>query len=116
MQNQPGFHNMIPQVNQGNSLRGITPDLAPNMVPRSYAMPPASYVGSAYPAVPGLQHPMAYAGGLMSHRPLSGSPGSVQHAVVSSNSSNSSGTSKSTGGQIEGCYKCLVIKLLVFQR
>ncbi|XP_015891606.3 RNA-binding protein BRN1 isoform X1 [Ziziphus jujuba] len=98
MQNQPGFHNMIPTVNQGNALRGITPDLAP----RSYAMPPASYVGSAYPAVPGLQHPMAYAGGIMSHRPLSGSPGSVQHAVVSSNSSTSSGTSKSTGGQIEG--------------
>lgn len=112
MQNQPGFHNMIPTVNQGNALRGITPDLAP----RSYAMPPASYVGSAYPAVPGLQHPMAYAGGIMSHRPLSGSPGSVQHAVVSSNSSTSSGTSKSTGGQIEGCYICLVIKVLVFQR
>ncbi|KAB1222069.1 CUGBP Elav-like family member 1 [Morella rubra] len=30
MQNQPGFHNMIPTVNQGSALRGISPDLGPS--------------------------------------------------------------------------------------
>lgn len=106
IQSQHGFHNMIPPVNQGNGLRGITPDLAPSMAPRSYAMPPASYVGSAYPVVPGLQHSLAYPGGITSHRPLNSSPSSVPHAVVSGNSTTSSGTSKSSGGQVEGniCY------------
>ncbi|XVF32678.1 hypothetical protein REPUB_Repub17cG0103400 [Reevesia pubescens] len=101
-QNQPAFHNMIPPVNQGSALRGITPDLAPNIAPRNYAMPPASYVGSAYPAVPGLQYPMAYPGGIMSHRPLTGSPGSVPQANTSSNSSSSSSIGTNSGGQIEG--------------
>ncbi|PON57206.1 Paraneoplastic encephalomyelitis antigen [Trema orientale] len=101
MQNQ-GFHNMIPQVNQGNALRGISPDLTPNLGPRNFGMPPANYVGSAYPTMPGLQHPMAYPGGMMSHRPLSSSPGSVQPSVVSSNSASSPGTSKNSGGQVEG--------------
>lgn len=102
MQNQPAFHNMVPPVNQGNALRGITPDLAPNIAPRNYAMPPASYVGSAYPAVPGPQYPMAYHGGIMNQRPLTGSPGSVPQANTSSNSSPSSSFGASSGGQIEG--------------
>ncbi|GAV79070.1 RRM_1 domain-containing protein [Cephalotus follicularis] len=102
MQNQHAFHNMIPPVNHGNTLRGVTPDIAPNISPRSYAMPPATYVGSAYPAVPSLQYPMAYPGGIMSHRPLSSSPGSVQPAVSNSNSAASSGASTSSGGQVEG--------------
>ncbi|KAM6558467.1 hypothetical protein CsatA_027706 [Cannabis sativa] len=102
MQSQPGYHNMMPQVNQGNALRGISPDLAPNMAPRNFSMPPhPNYVGSAYPAMPGLQHPMHYPGGMMSPRPLSGSPGSV-HAVVSSNPATSPGSSKNSGGQVEG--------------
>ncbi|XP_022758119.1 RNA-binding protein BRN1-like isoform X3 [Durio zibethinus] len=102
MQNQPAFHSMIPPVNQGSALQGITPDLAPNIAPRNYAMPPASYVGSPYPAVPGLQYPMAYPGGIMSHRPLIGSPGSVPQANTSSNSSSSSTVGTNSGGQIEG--------------
>ncbi|KAH1072081.1 hypothetical protein J1N35_024409 [Gossypium stocksii] len=102
MQNQPAFNNMIPPVNQGSSLRGITPDLAPNIAPRNYAVPPTSYVGSAYPAVPGLQYPMAYAGGIMNHRLLTGSPGSVPQANINSNSSSSSPVSTNSGGQIEG--------------
>ncbi|KAI5316077.1 hypothetical protein PRUPE_8G251600 [Prunus persica] len=96
--NQPGFHNMIRPVNQGNALHGIRPR---NIAPRNFAMPPASYVGSAYPAVPGLQHPMMYPGGMMSHRPLS-SPGSLSPTVVNSNPATSSGTSRSSGGQVEG--------------
>ncbi|KAJ4954613.1 hypothetical protein NE237_011396 [Protea cynaroides] len=37
MQNQPGFHNMVPPVKQGNALRRITPELDPGMAPRSFA-------------------------------------------------------------------------------
>ncbi|KAK9281471.1 hypothetical protein L1049_004374 [Liquidambar formosana] len=102
MQNQHAFHNMIPPVNQGNALRGLTPDLAPAMAPRNYAMPSAGYMGSTYPAVPGLQYPMAYPGGMMSHRPLSGSPGSIPPAVINNNSATTSGASTSSGGQAEG--------------
>ncbi|XP_030948091.1 RNA-binding protein BRN1 isoform X1 [Quercus lobata] len=98
MQNQPGFHSMIPTVNQGNALRGIAPDLGPSMNPRNYAIPPASYMGSTYH----LQHPLAYPGGMFSHRPLSSSPRSVPPAVLSSNSATSSSTGKGSGGQVEG--------------
>ena len=114
MQNQLEFHNMIPPVNQGSALRGITPDLAPNIAPRNYAMPPASYVGSAYPAVPGLQYPMAYPGGIMSHRPLTSSPGSVPPANTSSNSSSSSSVGTSSGGQIEGLLSTVILVFVVF--
>ncbi|KAK7277704.1 hypothetical protein RJT34_22719 [Clitoria ternatea] len=73
MQNQPGFHNIMPHINQGNALR---PHLGHNMNPRNYPTPPVSYFRS-YPAVPGIQHPMAYPGGMISPRPVSSSPGSV---------------------------------------
>ncbi|XP_031402946.1 RNA-binding protein BRN1 isoform X2 [Punica granatum] len=93
-QNQ--FHNMIPPVNQGSgALRAISPELAH----RNYSMPTASYMGSAYPAVPGLQYPMAYPGGLMGHRPFSGSAAST---VADNNSASSSSVSQSPGGQSEG--------------
>ncbi|GMY16524.1 RNA-binding protein BRN1 [Fagus crenata] len=101
MQNQPGY-GMIPTVNQGNALRGITPDLGPNMAPRNYGIPPASYVGSAYHGVPGLQHHIAYPGGMISHRPLSSSPRSMPPTVMNSNSATSSSTGKGSGGQVEG--------------
>ncbi|KAA8543172.1 hypothetical protein F0562_021333 [Nyssa sinensis] len=86
--------------------------------PKNYAMPPASYVGSAYTPVPGLQYPIAYPGGMMSNRPLSGSPGSISPAIGnsplsgspgsispaigSSHSPSSSSVSRSFGGQVEG--------------
>ncbi|XP_019419425.1 PREDICTED: RNA-binding protein BRN1-like isoform X2 [Lupinus angustifolius] len=99
MQNQPGFHNMMPHMNQGNALR---PDLGPNMNPRNYPLPPASYVGS-YPAVPGVRHPMAYPGGMISPRPVSSSPGSISPAGGNSNFSMYSGAGKHQGGsQVEG--------------
>ncbi|XP_059660561.1 RNA-binding protein BRN1-like [Cornus florida] len=102
MQNQPAFHNMIPPVNQGNALRGVTPDLAAGVAPRNYAMPPASYVGSAYSAVPGVQYSMAYPGGMISSRPLSGSISPVPPASLTSPSAASSSVSGSSGGQVEG--------------
>lgn len=100
MQSQHGYHNMMPHMNQGNALR---PDLGPNMNPRNYHVPPASYVGS-YPAVPGLQHPMAYPTGMISPRPMNTSPGSVSPASGNNNHAASSGASKNSGGQAEGCY------------
>ncbi|XWS46738.1 hypothetical protein CRYUN_Cryun14cG0093800 [Craigia yunnanensis] len=102
MQNQPAVHHVIPPVNQESALQGITPDHTPNISPRNYALPPTSYIGSAYPAVPGLQYPMAYPGGIMSRHPLTSSPGSVPPANTSSNSSSSSSVSTSSRGQIEG--------------
>ncbi|XP_043709679.1 RNA-binding protein BRN1 isoform X1 [Telopea speciosissima] len=103
MQNQPGFHNMLPPVNQGNAVRGITPDLGPGMAPRSFAtMPSASYIGSAYPAMPGLQYPMAYPGGMMSQRSLSTSHGSMPSSISNSNSATSSSVSTNSGAQVEG--------------
>ncbi|PPD78763.1 hypothetical protein GOBAR_DD24304 [Gossypium barbadense] len=102
MQNQSAFHSMIPPVNQASALRGITPDLAPRAGPRNYAMPPGSYVGSAYPAVQGVQYPMAYPGGIISHHPLTSSPSSLPQANTSSNSSSASSVGTSSGSQIEG--------------
>ncbi|MBA0589921.1 hypothetical protein Gorai_018643, partial [Gossypium raimondii] len=102
MQNQSAFHSMIPPVNQASGLRGITPDLAPRAGPRNYAVPPGSYVGSAYPAVQGVQYPMAYPGGIISHHPLTSSPGSLPQANTSSNSSSASSVGTSSGSQIEG--------------
>lgn len=105
MQNQPGFHNMMPHMNHGNALR---PDLGPSMNPRNYHVPPASYV-SSYPAVPGLQHPMAYHAGMISPRPMSSPPGSVSPAGGNSNSGTPSGPSKNSGGQVEGLLSVLYV-------
>ncbi|KAI7990526.1 RNA-binding protein BRN1 [Camellia lanceoleosa] len=102
VQNQPAFHNVFPPANQGNVLRGVTPDLSPGMAPRNYGMPSASYVGAAYPAVPGLQYRMAYPGGMISSRPLSGPPASVPAAIVNSQSEASSSVGGSSGSQVEG--------------
>ena len=103
MQNQSTFHNVIPPVNQGNALHGVTPDLSPTMTPRNYDLPSASYVGSAYQAVPGLQYRMTFPGGVMGNMPLSGSPASVPPAIVNSQSAASSSVSGNSGGQVEGC-------------
>lgn len=93
MQNQ--FHNMVPPVNQGNGLRGVRPDLSPGVAPRSY-------VGSGYPAVPNLQYPVTYPGGMMNHRPVSSSPGSMPSSVANSPSGTSPGAGSSSGSQVEG--------------
>ncbi|KAK4779813.1 hypothetical protein SAY87_015919 [Trapa incisa] len=92
MQNH--FHNMIPPGNQGSgTLRAASPEIAH----RNYSMPPVSYMGSAYPPVPGLQYPMAYPGGLMGHQPFSSSAASAD-----SNPASSSNFNQSPRGQSEG--------------
>uniref|UniRef100_A0A2P2MV31 Uncharacterized protein MANES_05G069100 n=1 Tax=Rhizophora mucronata TaxID=61149 RepID=A0A2P2MV31_RHIMU len=82
---QNAFHGIIPPVSQGTALRGaIRTDLGSSMAPRNYAMHPGSYVGSAYPPVPGLQYPVAYpGGGTVSHQPMGSSPSSLTPSVVS---------------------------------
>ncbi|KAJ8748404.1 hypothetical protein K2173_003041 [Erythroxylum novogranatense] len=100
---QPAFHGMIPPINQGNSVRGaMRPDLVQTMAPRNYAVPSASYVGSAYPNVAGLQYPVTYPGRIMSHHSLSSSPSSAPPAVASVSPAASSGAGTSSAGQIEG--------------
>lgn len=101
MQNHPDFHNVIPPA-QGNAYRGITPNLATGMAPRNFGAMQSSYMGSAYPAVPGLQYPMAYLGGLMNHRPLVGSHGSAQLAMANSNPTTSSSATSGSAVQTEG--------------
>ncbi|XP_052211571.1 RNA-binding protein BRN1 [Diospyros lotus] len=92
LQNQPAFRNLVPPVNQG----------VPGMAPRSYALPPVTYMGSAYPAVAGLRYPVPYPGGMMSNRLGSGSHASMPPENVGSQSAASSSASGSSGGQPEG--------------
>ena len=95
MQNQLPFHNMVSPVNQGNALRGVRPDLSTGTSPRNY-------VGSGYPAVPNLQYPAAFSGGVTNNRPLNSSPASVPSTVTTSPSGTSPGGGSSSGGQVEG--------------
>ncbi|XP_056171743.1 RNA-binding protein BRN1 isoform X2 [Syzygium oleosum] len=96
LQNQ--FHNMIPPANRGNTLRAVSPEVPA----RNYALPPASYMSSPYHAVHGVQYPLAYPGGMMSHRPLSGSPSAAGPVSLDGDSASSSVASPSSGGQAEG--------------
>lgn len=98
VQNQHAFPNMMPSVNQGSALRGVVPDVSPGLGTRNYTMSPANYVGSTY----GVQYPMAYPGGIMNSRPLSGSSGSAPPANSNSPSAASSSVSTSSGSQVEG--------------
>ncbi|XP_031112424.1 RNA-binding protein BRN1-like [Ipomoea triloba] len=101
LQNQHTFQNMIPTLNQGNTLRGTTPDISPGLTPRNYAMSPTSYVGSTYPGIPGVQYPIPYPGGFMSNRPSSSS-GAVHPSTSNSQSAASSSVNSNLGAQAEG--------------
>ncbi|XP_020271905.1 RNA-binding protein BRN1-like [Asparagus officinalis] len=102
MQNQAS-HNMISPVNQGNTLRGVSPEASAGAVPRNFAaMQSAGYVGSGYTGVPGLQYPLAYHGNMMSQRPSGNSHGLVHPVNVTNNASTSSGNLTSSGSQTEG--------------
>ncbi|KAF8015199.1 hypothetical protein BT93_H0874 [Corymbia citriodora subsp. variegata] len=96
VQNQ--FHNMIPPANRGSTLRAVSPEVPA----RNYALPPASYMSSPYHAMPGVQYPLAYPGGMMSHRPLSGSASVAAPVSLDGDPASSSVASPSGGGQLEG--------------
>lgn len=99
MQNQATFPNMVQPVNQGNSIRGVNPELSPNSVPRSFN---AMQLSSPYPPVPGVQYAGSYPGGLMNNRPFGNSFSSIKVPIVNANSPASSSPSSNPGGQIEG--------------
>ncbi|XP_075509243.1 RNA-binding protein BRN1-like [Primulina tabacum] len=102
LQNQHAFHNLIPPLNQGNSIPGVTPDFSSGITPRNFPMSPTSYVGSAFAALPGVQYPMTYHGGIMNTRPLLGPSGYLSPSNTSSQPAASSSVSISSVGQIEG--------------
>ncbi|XP_020580685.1 RNA-binding protein BRN1-like [Phalaenopsis equestris] len=100
MQNQAAFSNMISPVSQGNAIRGTNHDLSPSTVPRNFtSMQSTGYVGAGFP---GLQYPLAYQSGILSHRHSNNShnsnPPVNENNVAASSSSHSTGS----GGQIEG--------------
>nr|XP_043621638.1 RNA-binding protein BRN1 isoform X2 [Erigeron canadensis] len=88
VQNQPPF-----SPNQANALRAGSP--------RNFAVSPTGYMGSAYPAVPRLQYPLAYPGGI---RPFSGPSSPVPPEVANNNASTSSTVSGSAADHIEGDF------------
>ncbi|PWA67194.1 RNA-binding protein-defense related 1 [Artemisia annua] len=82
----------------------LAPGQNPNSLPRTprnYAVPPNGYLGSPYPVVPGAQYSVAYPGGMINNRPLSGPPSPVPPAVAN-NLATSSSIGSSPGDQIEG--------------
>jgi CUG-BP- and ETR3-like factor len=95
MQNQATFQNMVQPVNQGNSLRGVNPELSPSSVHRSFN---AMRLGSPYPAVPGMQYP----GGLMNNCPFGNSHSTMKVPSANANSAIPSSPSSNVGEQIDG--------------
>ncbi|XP_074567916.1 RNA-binding protein BRN1-like isoform X2 [Curcuma longa] len=100
MQNQAAFHNMIPPVNQGDSLQGFSSDISPNIAPRNFnTTQSGSFIGSPYPSLPGLQYPMSYP---TNNRQLGNSHVSGQPVIMKTNPATSPSPSTTSGGQIEG--------------
>ena len=101
LQNQGPFQNMVQPLNQGNSIRGVNPELSPSSVQRSFN---AMQLGSPYPAIPGMQYPGSYPGGPMNNRPFGNSHNSISIKVPNSNANSavSSSPSSNAGGQVEG--------------
>ncbi|KAI5018180.1 hypothetical protein ZWY2020_043068 [Hordeum vulgare] len=94
MQNQAGFQNMVQPVNQGSSIRGVSSELSPNSVARSFN---SMQLGSPYPAGPGMQYPGSYPGGGINSRPYMNSHNSVKVPNANATSPTSSSTSSNTG-------------------
>lgn len=99
MQNQGPFQNMVQPLNQGNSIRGVNPEVSPSSVQRSFN---AMQLGSPYPAMPGMQYPGSYPGGPMGNRHLGNSHNPIKAPNSNANSTVSSSPSSNAGGQVEG--------------
>jgi CUG-BP- and ETR3-like factor len=99
MQNQATFQNMVQPVNQGNPQRGTNPELSPSSLHRSFN---AMQLGSPYAAVPGMQYPGSYPGGLMNNRPFGNCHNSMKVPSANANPAIPSSPSSTVGGQIEG--------------
>ncbi|KAG9128730.1 hypothetical protein Leryth_021473 [Lithospermum erythrorhizon] len=101
VQIQSAFHNPISPVNQRNAMRGVQPNISPGIGLRNYQMTPGAYMRSAYQAIPTVPYPVPYSVGIISKRPLHGSPGSVPHLSADTPVASSS-INKSSGGHLEG--------------
>lgn len=100
MQSQAAFHNMIPSINQGNTLRGVSSDVSPGTASRSFnTAQSGGFIGSPYPTLPGLQYPLSYP---TTARHLGYSHVSGHPVNVKANLATPSGPSTTSGGQIEG--------------
>lgn len=89
--------------NQRSSIHGVNAAIPPGIAPRHYAtMQSAAYMGPSYPAIPGLQYPMAYNGSLMNHGPLAHSHSALQPTMLSADSAAFPGIKSSYGENIEG--------------
>lgn len=97
MQNQSPFQNMVQPVNQGNSIRGVNPELSPSSVQRSFN---AMQLGSPYHAIPGVQYPGSYPGP-MNNRPFGNSHNSIR-VPNSPNSTIATSPGSNPSVQIEG--------------
>ncbi|KAH8489254.1 hypothetical protein H0E87_024769 [Populus deltoides] len=86
---------------QAPGVYGLMPYRLPPMQnqPAFHSMVPPVNQGNV---LRGLQYPVAYPGAMMTHRPLSSSPGALSPTVVSSNSATPSGVGGSSGVQVEG--------------
>ncbi|GAA0153516.1 RNA metabolism protein [Lithospermum erythrorhizon] len=98
VQAQHTFHNLVPPVNQGNAMHGVRPDTSSGVGLRNYPPTPGGYMRSPYQAIPGVQYPVPYPGGIISSRPFKGSPGSVP--LLSGDASSS--VNMSSGSHVEG--------------
>ncbi|CAL9092160.1 unnamed protein product [Musa textilis] len=100
MQSQAAFHNMIPPINQGNTLRGVSSDVSPGTASRSFnTAQSGGFIGSPYPSLPGLQYPLSYptTARHLGYSHISGHPVNMK-----ANLATPTGPSTTSGGQIEG--------------
>ncbi|KAH6799704.1 hypothetical protein C2S51_036188 [Perilla frutescens var. frutescens] len=102
LQNQHAFPNVIPPLNHGSTIRGAIPHLSSGITSSNYAAPPANYIGSAYPATPGIHYPRAYPGGIMGNQQLGVSSSSLSPSASSSQAIAASHVRTSSEVHIEG--------------
>nr|GEX82382.1 RNA-binding protein BRN1 isoform X1 [Tanacetum cinerariifolium] len=91
---------------QAGGTYGLMPPYSPNQAnalqrgsPRNFAVSPTGYIGSPYPAVPRLQYPFAYPGGM---RPFSGPSSPIPPEVANSHTATSSTIGGSAADHVEG--------------
>eukprot|EP00252_Welwitschia_mirabilis_P008586 TRINITY_DN2053_c0_g1_i4.p1 TRINITY_DN2053_c0_g1~~TRINITY_DN2053_c0_g1_i4.p1 ORF type:complete len:413 (+),score=86.86 TRINITY_DN2053_c0_g1_i4:257-1495(+) len=99
---QPGLHGMVPAVNPPSTLAGSSPDLVQGMTPNYGAVPSGGFMNSAYPAVSGIQYPMAYQSPMMGHSALPVGHSALALNQMSMGNSAINNVKTSSGAQVEG--------------
>lgn len=103
MHSQAAFHNMIPPVNQANTLHAISSDVSTVTTPSNFnTAQSGGFIGSPYPAPSsGFQYPLSYH---ISTRHLGNSHSSDPPVNMRINQATSSSPSTISGRQIEGLW------------